>query len=530
MYYIIIVILTFFQSLLMNWMMGLPVFDASPYTLRLWCNYIAAAMILWSPMLLTNKRRWTYAFAILLNVWFVGNLIYFRSYGDVLNRWCLQNASNMDGIWNSIIPFLRWGDLFFPCITILWIIISETIRINFFFSLWKRICLAFIAFLLFCAPQTLIHKKAELPISPFNSYYADLSMGRIWYVHTFGAITHFANEVINLVVHREEKVTPVREKEITDYIQVPDSIPEQGNLMLIIVESLEDWTIGLDVNGQEVTPNINRLVDDPKTGHYPMIAQVKEGKSSDARLIAFNGLLPICNGAASMRYAANTYPSLVKYSYSCTKQMYASSRGHSWNFEMNSNSYGFDSLYADIASDGIMANIVNHTIAKSPTPFIISICTMASHSPFLEFADSSSLDITNSNYDETKTRYLRCVHYTDSAIGCVINTILTDATLANNTRIVITGDHPIFDLITPVPFIIYDPFMSPVAVSRPLYQIDIYTTLVERMHIATPWRGLGKNIADSCAYTKEEMKALETLSDRLIRTNYFSDGFVVCAH
>ena len=119
MYYIIIVILTFFQSLLMNWMMGLSVFDASPLTIRLCCNYLAAAMIFWSPMIFTSKRRWTYVIALLLNVWFVGNLMYFRSYGDVLNRWCLQNVSNMDGIWTSVLPFMRWKDLIFLGITLL---------------------------------------------------------------------------------------------------------------------------------------------------------------------------------------------------------------------------------------------------------------------------------------------------------------------------------------------------------------------------------------------------------------------------
>ena len=93
--------------------------------------------------------------------------------------------------------------------------------------------------------------------------------------------------------------------------------------------------------------------------------------------------------------------------------------------------------------------------------------------------------------------------------------------LAATTRIVITGDHPVFDLTAPVPFVIYDPYVQPVSVSRPLYQIDIYTTLAERMHIATPWRGLGKNISDTCAYTPAEIRNLESLSDRLIRTDYF---------
>lgn len=519
MYYVILVIITCIQTILVNWMMGLSVFEISPYTIRLWSNYLAASLILWSPMLLTNKRRWTYVVALIFDIWFIGNLIYFRSYGDVLNRWCLLNASNLNGLWSSILPFLHWGDLSIVCLTLIWIIISETIHQEIFLPLWKRLGVAIVAFFILCLPHTLTHKK--MPISPFNIYYADPSMGRMWYMHTYGAITHFANESINLLFRGDAEVIPVEEKEIAAFIQAPHSHLEQGNLLFVFFESLEHWVIGLQVNQKEVTPNINRLITHPQTGNYTMHAQVKEGKSSDAQLIAFNGLLPIRNGAASMRYASNAYSSFVKRSHAKNKLLFASYNYHIWNQQMNALAYGFDTLYAHDISDCSMADSVVSAITHSTSSFIYTMVTMASHTPFLEYADSSSLHITNTNYTTEKVRYLQCVHYTDSAIGRVIDTIMKDSVLASNTRIVIIGDHPIFDLETPIPFVIYDPFTPPVAITRPLYQIDIYTTLVDRMGIKTSWHGLGRNIADTCAYSTEEMQKLESLSDRIIRTNYF---------
>ena len=503
-------------------MMGLHVFEASPFTLRLWSNYLAASLILWSPMLFSNKRRWTYVVSILLDVWFIGNLAYYRSYGDVLNRWCLQNIGNMDGIWTSVLPFLHGEDLVLVCITFVWIVLSETIHFEYYLSLTKRIGIAVSAFLILCLPHTLIHRKAELPLSPFNTYYADLSMGRTWYICCFGAITHLANEGVNLILNRESKAQSVSVNEVAAFIGKPDTIPEQENLLFIIFESLEDWTIGLQVDGAEVTPNINRLIKNSQTGHYVMSAQVKEGKSSDAQLIAFNGLLPIKNGAASMRYANNAYPSFVKYSHAHTKRLFAAYSPYMWNQHMNALSYGFDTLYAKKVSDCVLADSVIAAITYSDSSFIFTMVSMASHSPFLEYADSSSLHISNIKYDETKIHYLQCVHYTDSALGPLIEAVLGDSTLAANTRIVIIGDHPVFKIDTFVPFILYDPFVAPVAVGRPLYQIDVYTTLVERMHIDTNWKGLGRNIADTCAYTSEQMHALESLSDRIIRTDYFS--------
>ena len=524
MHYAIIVLLTFIQTLVMNRMMGLSVFEASPYTIRIWCNYLAASLVLWSPMLLTNKKRWTYAVAVLLDVWLIGNLIYFRSYSDVLNRWCLQNAGNMQGIWSSILPFLQWRDLFFPIVTVGWIVFCETDQRAYKLSIWKRISIFLVAFLLCCTPQTLIHKKADLPLSPFDTYYADVSMGRMWYIYTFGAITHLGNEILNMVTRKQTELVPVVNEETTVFMQKPDSVPNQGNLLIVFFESLEDWTIGLHVDGQAITPNLNRLTAHPMTGHYPMKAQVKEGKSSDAQLIVFNGLLPLRNGAASMRYAYNKYPSLVTYMDASTKHMFAAYAYHMWNQKMNAEAYGFDSLYAVEMSDIELANRTIHTIRHAPRPFMVATVTMASHSPFMAYADSSALRIASHDYTRTQAHYLQCVHYTDSAVGRILDAVMTDSLLAATTRIVIIGDHPIFDVDTSVPFIIYDPFGLPVTITRPLYQMDIYTTLVERMHIATLWHGLGKNIADTCAYTPEQMKALESLSDRLIRSNYFDSS------
>ena len=519
--YIILVFLTFIQTILMNYFMDLPVFDFSPYTIRLWSNYFTASLLIWVPLLFTKKRRWTYIVSILLSVWFVGNLIYFRSYGDVLNRWCLQNAGNMKGIWSSILPFLSWKDFVFPFITIIWIALSERIEQTYIFSLWKRLIIAFTSFIILCIPQIITFKKIDMPISPFDSYYADPSTGRVWYVNTYGAITHLANETYNLLLDREGEVEEVKKSEINSYIQTPDAQGEKGNLLLIIIESLEDWTIGLEIEGKAVTPNINRLALHHQTGHYSMLSQIKEGKSSDALLLIFNGLLPIQNGAAAMRYATNEYPSFVRYTKVETTQMFSASPPNVWNQNINSTSYGFDTLIAQKVSDISLSKKVINAIESTTSSFIFTAVTMASHSPFMDYADSSTLSIPETYYDEIKRRYLQCVHYTDSAIGPIIDKVMNDPVLSQNTRIIITGDHPIFALDIPIPFIIYDPFMMPVHTNRNLYQMDIYTTIIDRMHISTPWRGLGKNIADSCEYTPEQIKELEKLSDRMIRTNYF---------
>jgi len=523
MYYIIIVLLTFIQTLWTVIPMDFPVPSMSLALVRVLCNYLLAAMILFSPLLFTHKRRWTYIVSVLLDVWFIGNLIYFRSYGDVLNRWCLESTGNMNGLWSSILPFIHASDLGFIVITALWIVVSECFTLPHLISqVGKRAGAALCCACLLFVPQAVTSYKTEMPVSPFARYYDDVSMGRMWYIYTYGPIAHFGNETINWIRNEETPAQEVTTSEITPYLQpTNESVHDCGNVLFVLFESLEDWVLGLQVGGEEVTPNLNRLAAHPMAGSYAMIAQVKQGKSSDARLICLNGLLPIYNGATAMRYAANTYPSWVISIPAATKQCFTSSDIHIWNQERNTYAYGFDSLFAATVSDGVLIDAVMHSVETAERPFVLATYTMASHAPFIEYADSAALPKCTA-YDEEKTRYLNCVHYTDSVLGKLIDAIINDHELAATTRIIILGDHPIFTLYTPVPFILYDPYEAPAKVSRTLYQMDIYTTMVDRLQLATTWRGLGRNIADTCAYSDDELQKLELLSDRLIRTDYFA--------
>ena len=93
-----------------------------------------------------------------------------------------------------------------------------------------------------------------------------------------------------------------------------DSITHKyKNLILILVESFQSWPIGLEVDGIEVTPYINSLVNRDDCLYFSnMMPQVKDGRSSDAQLIINTGLLPLRVGAASSLCSTNTFPFFPK--------------------------------------------------------------------------------------------------------------------------------------------------------------------------------------------------------------------------
>lgn len=521
MYYIILTFLTFLKTIICIGLLKLDVFAFSPYIVRLWFTWMFFAMLLWTFMLITEKRRWTYILNFLFDIWIIGNLIYFRSYGDILNRWCLENANNMTGLWSSILPFFHSIDLLFPLLSVIWIIVSEVPFRLYRLPIQYRWSAFVVCLLVLAIPNIITSKKVGYTISPFSKQFSDISMGRLWYIHNYGPIAHFINECVQYVTNKEQPAFAVKPKDIKPYLCETDAVQGHfmGNLIIISFESLENWLIHLRVNGEEVTPNLNRLINSSSCTYTPMQAQVRQGKSSDAWLIVTTGLLPIHDGAVSMRYASNTFPSFVRFANVTKRIVFIPEEGSLWNQTHFFSALGFDSLYAHPSTDRDIMELIWSNISTEDSSFIIMATTMASHSPFITYKDSSELK-TDNLYPTHISNYMRCINYTDKCIGVLLNHVLDDSTLSKNTRIIIFGDHPFFETDRDVPFILYDPFEGSTTVNRTFYQSDIYSTIVERMHIHTKWKGFGRPISDTTIYFAQE--SMYSLSDRIIRTDYFS--------
>ncbi|WP_346298296.1 hypothetical protein [Alistipes sp.] len=94
----------------------------------------------------------------------------------------------------------------------------------------------------------------------------------------------------------------------------PKTLPgDRRRVVVIFVESLESWVLERSVEGQELTPCLNRLLHEERTLYAPqVVTQVKGGRSIDAQLLVTTGLLPLENGCWSARCPHTAYPSLVK--------------------------------------------------------------------------------------------------------------------------------------------------------------------------------------------------------------------------
>jgi phosphoglycerol transferase MdoB-like AlkP superfamily enzyme len=259
-----------------------------------------------------------------------------------------------------------------------------------------------------------------------------------------------------------DKVTPAEEntafatiKANTTTALTPNSltgIAKGKRIIMIQVESLDNFTIGEKVNGQEVTPNLNKLRDssDYFADDYFTLGA---GGTSDADFSVNTSIFPLIDASAFVEYGKDSFTSLEKelkaVGYT-TNAYHANSRGY-WNRDTAFKSLGFDNFFAeDNYKKGETINMglsdkdfLEQSFTKlqaQPTQSLNYLITLSSHFS-IEIPDKDKgLNLPAGKYPELTTNYLQAIHYTDGAIGEFIQE-LKDAGMYNDSLIVLYGDH-----------------------------------------------------------------------------------------
>ena len=224
------------------------------------------------------------------------------------------------------------------------------------------------------------------------------------------------------------------------------------NLLIIQFESLEKFVINQKIDGQEITPNLNKLLKNSLyfTNYYE---QVGEGTSSDADLMTNTSIYPISSGATFFSYPDTHYISLPKLfnNMGYTTTAIHPDSGSFWNWMPALKAFGFgtciDSSRYNITetigmgiSDGTYLPQVEPIIVKQKQPFYTFLVTLSSHIPFQLPNKYKELKLSLALDNSKLGGYFQCIHYSDKQLGIFFDNLKKDGIL-DNTVIVIYGDH-----------------------------------------------------------------------------------------
>jgi phosphoglycerol transferase MdoB-like AlkP superfamily enzyme len=227
------------------------------------------------------------------------------------------------------------------------------------------------------------------------------------------------------------------------------------NVLFLQVESLESFIINQTVDGQEICPNINKLLNN---GFYfsNIFEQVQGGNSSDADLMFATSRLPVTKGSTFFRYGGEvevvSLPRiLIGDGYDFT--YHQAIRGSFWNYEeswrvligadgfVGSESYDMsgDKIGFTMNDKDYLEQVIPY-LNELKKPYYAHIVLNSSHMPF-EIADElKELELPEELDDSYLGGYFQCVKYVDTRIGELLQALSESGTL-DNTIIVVTGDH-----------------------------------------------------------------------------------------
>ncbi|MFC5652738.1 LTA synthase family protein [Paenibacillus solisilvae] len=223
------------------------------------------------------------------------------------------------------------------------------------------------------------------------------------------------------------------------------------NVIMVQLEAFQNFVIGQKINGQEVTPNMNKLLGESmyfKNFYH----QTSQGRTSDADLAANASLQPLMTGSVFIRYAQHEYdsmPSTLKDNGYTTSVFHAYDGGF-WNRNAMYQTLKYDTFYSkkSFTIDEPLGWSLGDTsffrqsvdlMKKQKQPFYSFMITLSSHHPYTLPESYQTLNV-GSFKGTIFGDYLEAVHYVDASVGKLVAQLKEEG-LWDKSIFLFYGDH-----------------------------------------------------------------------------------------
>ena len=429
------------------------------------CSFVVLlALSIWAYLLPPLGRRVTlFLFACFMSTLLWLDLLFYRIYHTVLSIPVLYEVGQVEGVSGSIIILINKGDILF------------------FFDLFVLAYLFFLRRNNKCVPQKgIVRRTAQITsvlvicISIFGirlgtitkSFDKNAYVGLNWnntVIEQMGVINYHILDLYQFVNVKDAKTNfdskiALLKTWMAQHQKLGGAnlkgVAKGKNLIVIQLEAMQDFVIGNSINGQEVTPNLNKWI---KSSMYfdNYFTQIAEGTTSDAEFMSLNSLYPAAVGSNYILYPSNKYnsmPSALKDAGFTGAFAFHGYKPEFWNRNKMYPSEGFDKFYNENdfqmdeklgmgLSDESMFNQTLLILEQKKQPFFSFIITLTAHYPWDGLPDGKKeLNIPQGEFTDIFTNYLQSQHYADEAFGEFMDNLQQQGIL-DNSVVVAYGDH-----------------------------------------------------------------------------------------
>ncbi len=461
------------------------------------CDFTIAILLGSFGYLIKPKHQFKYFFTLSIFYTFlcIINHIYYTFFMSFVSVSLLATISMVGEVSDSVTSKLELVYFIYLLAPIIMFIVNRVLsKKNYYFEVGKheKSKRMFIKtgvtgiVIVFFVLITLVPSEASRLVKQWNRDYIVQRFGL--YVYTFNDLIQSIQPSISTMFGYDSAAKTFREF----YSNKEDSIEkneftnifEGKNVIFIHAESIQNYLIDLEVNGMEITPNLNKLA---KEGMYfsSFYPQISVGTSSDTEFTLSTGLLPSSSGTVFVNFYNREYESiqsLFKEKGYYTFSMHANNADY-WNRKTMYKTLGYNRFYSkddyevpkdkedpDYIGLGLSDKSFLHQsisylndIKANNKNYMGTIITLSNHSPFdavdkygeIDFSitfdkgtgeyDSNGIEIketvTVPYLEDTEMgNYLKSAHYADEALGEFFKEVKENG-LDENTVFIIYGDH-----------------------------------------------------------------------------------------
>lgn len=225
------------------------------------------------------------------------------------------------------------------------------------------------------------------------------------------------------------------------------------NLIVIQLESYQNFLLNREYNGQEITPFLNKLIKKDSLYFNDYHNQIGIGNTSDAEFVSNNSLFGSRYGSTYELYTRNTLNGLP---WQLRDNGYSTFAVHGYNgdFWNRKTAYpyqGFEKFYAlEDLKPGKMVGmglsdieVYKQSVAimkKQKKPFYSFIVSLSNHHPYILPPSLKEIKLKPEHEGTLFGHYIQSARFTDKALEDLF-TMLKENGLYDDTIVAIYGDH-----------------------------------------------------------------------------------------
>ena len=399
----------------------------------------------------------------LLSLWLFSNILYYREFSDFLSTSIIKTSgSTSDNLGKSIAGITKGTDflVFLDVVIIVLLIAFKVFKIDVRrLKLKVSLLIEGLAVVLIGTNLTMAQKdRSGLLTRTFDNNYIVKYLGLNAFAVYDGVKTAQNNAIMAKANHSDLKTVQSYIKK--NYIAPnPEyyGVAKNKNVLVIHLESFQQFLIDYKWHGKEVTPNLNKLYHANDTISFDnFFNQVGQGKTSDAEMMLENSIFGLQSGSAMSSYGtSNTFesaPAILGQKAGYTSAVMHGGAGSFWNRDNAYKSFGYDYFMPLYKKKNKKGYYLGYGIKDKlffdqsikymehlPQPFYLKMITVTNHYPYDLDKKNQSIDKTDTG-DKTVDGYVQTAHYLDQAIGELMS-YLKKSGLEKNTLIMLYGDH-----------------------------------------------------------------------------------------